>query len=131
MFEDAAPADRRSGPKHGPFAKAAVAIAVAVPLSLVPANAAETIRFWDLKPDHLRVLIASPQVMVTRTEDGFDAYCRCGRAPARRNPPIMKAAITAVEDKRYFDHGGIDIITLLSVLRGGFDRGEAPSRCSC
>jgi penicillin-binding protein 1A len=62
--------------------------------------------------------------MVTRTEDGFDAYCRCPVVLRPDEiPPIMKAAITAVADKRYFDHGGIDIITLLSVLRGGFDRG--------
>ncbi len=104
--------------------KGVVAIAVAAPLSLAPAKAAETIRFWDLKPDQLRVLIASPQVMVKRTEDGFDAYCRCPVVLRPDEiPPIMKAAITAVEDKRYFDHGGIDIITLLSVLKGGFDRG--------
>ena len=108
-----------------------VAFAIAAPMSLAPVSAAETTRFWDLKPDHLRLLIASPQVMVTRTEGGFDAYCRCpvGLRPDEI-PPLMKAAITAVEDKRYFDHGGIDIITLLSVLKGASTAGGAPSRCN-
>ncbi len=35
----------------------------------------------------------------------------------------MKKAIIAVEDKRFMDHGGIDLIALGSVLRGGLSRG--------
>ena len=42
-----------------------------------PQAAAEAQRFWDLSPHHLRLLLASPQVMVTRTALGCDAYCRC------------------------------------------------------
>jgi penicillin-binding protein 1A len=40
-------------------------------------SAAETQSFWNLKPEHLRLLVASPQIMVTRTASGWDAYCRC------------------------------------------------------
>jgi penicillin-binding protein 1A len=80
--------------------------------------------FWDLKPRSLRLLVSSAQVMVTRTETGWDAYCRCpvALAPAEI-PDVMKKAIIAVEDKRYFDHGGIDVVSLLSVLKGGLSRG--------
>ncbi|MFC4172846.1 transglycosylase domain-containing protein [Microvirga sp. GCM10011540] len=35
----------------------------------------------------------------------------------------MKKAIVAVEDKRYFDHGGVDVVSLLSVFKGGLTRG--------
>ena len=40
-------------------------------------GAAEVTSFWDLKREHLRILVAAPQVMVTRTSSGWDAYCRC------------------------------------------------------
>jgi penicillin-binding protein 1A len=88
------------------------------------AQAADPVYFWDLKPRSLRLLVNSPQVMVTRTEAGWDAYCRCPvvLGPAEI-PDVMKQAIVAVEDKRYFSHGGVDVVALLSVLRGGFSRG--------
>ena len=35
----------------------------------------------------------------------------------------MKKAIVAVEDKRYFEHSGVDVVSLLSVLKGGLARG--------
>jgi penicillin-binding protein 1A len=35
----------------------------------------------------------------------------------------MKKAIVAVEDKRYFDHNGVDVVSLLAVLKGGLTRG--------
>src|SRR5215208_2962053 len=93
---------------------------LAAPLAV----AAESRAFWDLKPDQLRVLVAAPQVMVTRTASGWDAYCRC---PVVLKPheiaEAMKKAIIAVEDKRFMDHGGIDLIALGSVLRGGLNRG--------
>jgi penicillin-binding protein 1A len=38
-------------------------------------------------------------------------------------PEAMKKAIIAVEDKRFLDHGGIDLIALGSVLRGRLSRG--------
>jgi penicillin-binding protein 1A len=38
-------------------------------------------------------------------------------------PEAMKKAIIAVEDKRYMDHGGVGLIALASVLRGGLSRG--------
>ena len=44
---------------------------------------------------------------------------------------MVKKAIVAVEDKRYFDHGGVDLISLLSVLKGGLNRGGSTIRCSC
>ena len=96
------------------------------------AHADEPISFWQLPPKTLRLLVASPQVMVSRTSSGWESYCRCPvvLAPAEI-PEVMKKAIVAVEDKRYFDHGGVDVITLLSVLKGGFNRGAVPSRCNC
>jgi penicillin-binding protein 1A len=80
--------------------------------------------FWNLEPEELRLLLASPQVMATRTASGWDSYCRCPviLTPAEV-PEVMKSAIVAVEDKRFFDHGGVDLITLLSVLKGGLSRG--------
>ena len=89
-----------------------------------PQAAAEAQRFWDFSPQELRLLIASPQVMVTRTAGGWDAYCRCPVILRPDEiPAAMKDAIVAVEDKRYFDHGGVDLITLVSVLKGGLNRG--------
>jgi penicillin-binding protein 1A len=88
------------------------------------AQAADPVYFWDLQPKSLRLLVASPQVMVTRTETGWDSYCRCPvvLSPAEI-PELMKKAIVATEDKRYFDHSGVDVVSLLSVLRGGLTRG--------
>src|SRR5215203_261440 len=88
------------------------------------AHAADPVYFWDLQPKSLRLLVASPQVMVTRTETGWDSYCRCPvvLSPAEI-PEVMKKAIVATEDKRYFDHSGVDVVSLLSVLKGGLTRG--------
>src|SRR5918993_972080 len=88
------------------------------------AQAADPVYFWDLQPKSLRLLVASPQVMVTRTETGWDSYCRCPvvLSPAEV-PQVMKKAIVATEDKRYFDHSGVDVVSLLSVLKGGLTRG--------
>src|SRR3982751_224859 len=88
------------------------------------ANPVESRAFWDIKPDQLRVLVASPQVMVTRTASGWDAYCRCPVVLTPNEiPEAMKTAIIAVEDKGYLDHGGVDLIALAAVLRGGLSRG--------
>ena len=87
-------------------------------------GASEVQSFWDLKPEHLRLLVASPQVMVTRTASGWDAYCRCPVVlKPHEIPEAMKKAIIAVEEKRFMDHGGVDLIALGSVLRGGLNRG--------
>src|SRR5215212_2422343 len=88
------------------------------------AVAAEMQSFWDLKPQQLRVLVAAPQVMVTRTASELDAYCRCPVVlKPHEIPEAVKKAIIAVEDERFMDHGGIDLIALGSVLRGGLSRG--------
>ncbi len=55
------------------LAAALLALATAV----LPARADEPASFWDLPPKDLAVLVASPQVMVTRTAAGLSAYCRC------------------------------------------------------
>ena len=87
-------------------------------------SAAELTSVWDLKREHLRILVAAPQVMVTRTASGWDAYCRCPVVlKPREIPEAMKKAIIAVEDRRYMDHDGVDLIALASVLRGGLNRG--------
>src|SRR4051812_21783230 len=91
-----------------------------------PAHAisVESRAFWDLKPEQLRTLVSSPQVMVTRTATGWDAYCRCPVVlKPNEIPEAMKKAIIAVEDRRFMEHGGVDLIALASVLRGGFSRG--------
>jgi penicillin-binding protein 1A len=89
-----------------------------------PGRAEEPRSFWDLKPEDLRTLVASPQVMVTRTASGWDAYCRCPVIlKPHEIPQALKSAIIAVEDKRYMVHGGLDLIGLVSVLRGGLSRG--------
>ena len=88
------------------------------------AHAADPVYFWDLQPRSLRLLVASPQVMVTRSKTGWEAYCRCPVALAPSEiPEVMKEAIVATEDKRYFDHSGVDVVSLLSVVKGGFTRG--------
>jgi penicillin-binding protein 1A len=94
-------------------------------LSPVPtAQAADPVHFWDLQPRSLRLLVSSPQVMVTRTKAGWEAYCRCPVVLAPSEiPKVMKSAIVAVEDKRYFEHSGVDVVSLLSVLKGGLSRG--------
>jgi penicillin-binding protein 1A len=88
------------------------------------AQAAKSVDFWDLQPRSIRLLVASPQVIVTRTGTGWDAYCRCPVVLAPSEiPDVMKNAIVAVEDKRYFDHSGVDVVSLLSVLKEGLRRG--------
>lgn len=88
------------------------------------AQAADPVHFWDLQPRSLRLLVASPQVMVTRTKAGWDAYCRCPVVLAPSEiPEVVKKAIVAIEDKRYFDHSGVDVVSLLAVLKGGLTRG--------
>ncbi|WP_262271087.1 transglycosylase domain-containing protein [Microvirga yunnanensis] len=106
----------------------ALAVATALSLALLShaptAQAADPVHFWDLQPRSLRLLVSSPQVMVTRTKAGWDAYCRCPVVLAPSEiPEAMKKAIVAVEDKRYFEHSGVDVISLLSVLKGGLSRG--------
>jgi penicillin-binding protein 1A len=93
-------------------------------LTALPARAAEPSTFWDLPPDELRLLVASAQVMVTRTETGLEAYCRCPvMLTPSEIPDAVKDAIVAIEDKRFFDHGGVDFMSILAVLRGGLNRG--------
>ncbi|HEV2557668.1 MAG TPA: transglycosylase domain-containing protein [Microvirga sp.] len=104
----------------------AIGSAVASVLTLLSSAslAAEPAHFWDLPAEQLRRLVASPQVMVTRTETGIEAYCRCPVVlKPSEIPKAVKDAIVAVEDKRFFDHGGVDLVTLLSVLKGGINRG--------
>src|SRR3954469_20676553 len=102
----------------------AAALLLATNLAAFGVGAAESQSFWDLKPDQLRALVASPQVMVTRTASGWDAHCRCPLVLTPNEiPEGMKKAIIAVEDKRYLDHGGVDLIALAAVLRGGLSRG--------
>jgi penicillin-binding protein 1A len=106
----------------------ALALATALLLACISnapaAQAADPVYFWDLQPRSLRLLVASPQVMVTRTKAGWDAYCRCPVVLVPSEiPEVMKKAIVAVEDKRYFDHNGVDVVSLLSVLKGGLSRG--------
>lgn len=89
-----------------------------------PAAAEEPTRFWDLPPKELKALVAAPQVMVTRTATGWESYCRCPVVLRPGEiPEAVKKAIIAVEDKRFMDHGGVDLVALAAVLRGGLSRG--------
>src|SRR4028119_104128 len=100
------------------------ALLFAVISQVATVQAADPVYFWDLQPKSLRLLVASPQVMVTRTATGWDSYCRCPVVLSPSEiPEVMKKAIVAVEDKRYFDHSGVDVVSLLSVLKGGLTRG--------
>ena len=100
-------------------------------LNAASAYTAESQTFWDLKPEQLRTLVAAPQVMVTRTASGVDAYCRCPVVlKPNEIPEAVKKAIIAVEDRRFMDHGGVDLIALGSVLRGGLSRGGSTSSAS-
>jgi penicillin-binding protein 1A len=100
------------------------ALLLATSLAACPVRAAETRSFWELPPEQLRALVASPQVMVTRTASGWDSYCRCPVVlKPNEIPEAMKKAIIAVEDRRFMDHGGVDLIALASIVRGGLSRG--------
>jgi penicillin-binding protein 1A len=100
------------------------ALLLATSLAPFPVRAAEDRSFWDLPPEQLRTLVASPQVMVTRTASGWDSYCRCPVVlKPNEIPEAMKKAIIAVEDRRFMDHGGVDLIALASIVRGGLSRG--------
>src|SRR3954464_4389622 len=100
------------------------ALLLATSLAACPVRAAETRSFWELPPEQLRALVASPQVMVTRTASGWDSYCRCPIVlKPNEIPEAMKKAIIAVEDRRFMDHGGVDLIALASIVRGGLSRG--------
>src|SRR5215207_2914892 len=85
-------------------------------------GAAEVTSFWDLKREHLRILVAAPQVMVTRTSSGWDAYCRCPQA-SRDTGGYEEGDHRRRGDRRYMDHDGVDLIALASVLRAGLSRG--------
>src|SRR3954469_9155847 len=100
------------------------ALLLATNLAAFGVGAAESQSFWDLKPDQLRTLVGSPPGKGAPTASGFDAYCRCPVVlKPHEIPEAMKKAIIAVEDKRYMDHGGVDLIALAAVLRGGLSRG--------
>jgi penicillin-binding protein 1A len=100
------------------------ALLLATNLAASPLRAAESRSFWDLPPEQLRTLVAAPQVMVTRTASGWDSYCRCPVVlKPNEIPESMKKAIIAVEDRRFMDHGGVDLIALASIVRGGLSRG--------
>ena len=100
------------------------ALLLATNIAASPTHAAESSNVWDLTPEQLRLLVASPQIMVTRTASGVDAYCRCPVVlKPNEIPDAMKKAIIAVEDRRFMDHGGVDLIALASILRGGLSRG--------
>src|SRR3954451_13993735 len=74
---------RRWGRRLGTTMKRLLGAAALVSIALLPvppAYAAESQSFWDLKPEQLRQLVAAPQIMVTRTAAGLDAYCRCPAA---------------------------------------------------
>src|SRR3954452_10331429 len=102
----------------------AAALLLATNLAAFGVGAAESKSFWDLKPDQLRTLVDSPQVMVTRTASGWESYCRCPVVlKPNEIPESMKKAIIAVEDRRFMDHGGVDLIALASIVRGGLSRG--------
>lgn len=49
--------------------------------------------------------------------------------PIKEIPPLMKNALLAIEDARFYEHGGIDMIgaarALLADLRGGFHQGAS------
>ena len=51
---------------------------VLISILAAPLAAEEVQSFWDLKPEQLRVLVAAPQVMVTRTGSGVEeGHHRC------------------------------------------------------
>jgi penicillin-binding protein 1A len=107
----------------------AFAVAVVIGIALLApfqATAEDAENLWDLKPDRLRVLVASAQVLVKNNGDKFEAFCRCPVIlKPHEIPEVMKQAIMAVEDKRFLDHGGIDWVSLLNVARAGFNRGAS------
>jgi penicillin-binding protein 1A len=105
-----------------------VVLALAAVTVAAPAAAAAdaAVDLWDLPAEQLRVLVAAPQVVVTRRAGALEAYCRCPVILAPHEiPEVIKQAIVAVEDKRYFSHNGIDVIALFAVAKSGFSRGAS------
>ncbi len=103
------------------------ALAMLAPgLVSAPSRADELGSFWSLKPEHLRVLLASSQVMATRTKAGWEAYCRCPVVLRPGEiPETFKRAVVAIEDRRFREHGGIDWLSLPRVLTSGFKHGAS------
>jgi penicillin-binding protein 1A len=91
-----------------------------------PLSAEEPAAFWSLKPEHLRVLVASSQVMATRTQTGWEAYCRCPVIlKPHEIPEAFKRAVIAIEDRRFEEHGGIDWLSLPRIVTSGFRQGAS------
>lgn len=80
-----------------------IAVALALAVGLGPAAAAAE-KLWDLKPDEIRTLVRSSQVVAKRTaEGGIDAYCHCPVVlEPDEVPPLMLSALIAIEDRKFF-----------------------------
>lgn len=80
-----------------------IAVALALAVGLGPAAAAAE-KLWDLKPDEIRTLVRSSQVVARRTaEGGIDAYCHCPVVlEPDEVPPLMLSALIAIEDRKFF-----------------------------
>src|SRR3954447_15281926 len=95
-------------------------VVICVCMAVRPADGATLDYFWDLKPAQIRQLVASPQVLVTRRGSAVGAFCRCPVALRPDEiPKVMKNAIIAIEDKRFFDHDGVDIISARRNMNDG------------
>ena len=106
---------------------ARVALAVLAVLAATLARAADRPPFWSLPPEELRVLVASGQVLATRTATGFsDYYCRCPVVLRPHEiPDVVKRAVIAVEDRNFNDHGGVDWFALHRIVTSGFRHGAS------
>jgi penicillin-binding protein 1A len=104
----------------------AVVVAIIALFTSFQAIADEVEDLWRLKPDRLRVLVNSAQVMVTNRDGRMEAVCRCP-VILRPNeiPEVMKQAIIAVEDRRFRDHNGIDFTALAGAILNGGNRGAS------
>jgi penicillin-binding protein 1A len=78
-------------------------------------DAMQTFSASDLK--RIGVLANSNQVIFRQEGGGFVPVCRCGpKLSVREMPQRIIDALIAVEDRRFFNHGGIDFQALMRAM---------------
>ncbi|APX88622.1 hypothetical protein BV394_01835 [Brevirhabdus pacifica] len=73
----------------------------------------------------LRAALSRPLMLVQVTPQGLGlAECNCNRTLRDDEIPLMvRDALVATEDRRFFDHGGVDPIALVRAAATGFAEG--------
>lgn len=73
----------------------------------------------------LRAALTRPLMLVQVTREGIGlAECNCSRTLRDDEiPQVVRTALVSTEDRRFYDHGGVDPIALLRAAATGFAEG--------